>query len=235
MVLGHAWGGATHGDHAAVIQQQVNLYHPIFRRQHKRFSAKAMLQAGLGVLLGTALLYGYSGWQLLSLKGQVAAAAHEQEQARARRAALTTQAQERPADPRLQHAVRDLETQLAAADQVRALLTNHGLQPTIGYSRYFTALARQHVDGVWLTEFSVKGAGERLTLNGRTVDPELVPRYLQRLSQEQALAGAKFQVFQMRRPADDKDQKASAAPYIEFTVKTSEEAEVKNHEPGRLP
>ena len=208
-----------------MITQQVNLYHPIFRKQHKRFSAKAMLQAGVGVLLGVALLYGYSWWNLLSLREQVAAAAQEQARARTRLAAFTAQVETRAVDSRLERERRDLEAQLATVERVRAQLSQHGLQPVANYSKYFTALARQHVDGVWLTEFSVIGAGERLTLNGRTVDPDLVARYLQRLSAEQVLAGAKFQVFQMRRPEGADKRPSRAAPYIEFSVKTASDPE----------
>lgn len=225
MVLVHARGGATHGDHVAVIQQQVNLYHPIFRRQHKRFSAKAMLQAGVGVLLGVALLYGYSWWQLLSLREQVAAAAQEQAQARTRLAVFAQQVQAQAVDSRLEQERRDLEAQVATVERVRQQLSQHGLQPVADYSQYFTALARQHVDGVWLTEFSVTGAGERLTLNGRTVNPDLVAQYLQRLSREPVLAGAKFQVFQMRRPEGADGRPTRAARYIEFTVKTANDQE----------
>lgn len=204
-----------------MIAQQVNLYHPIFRKQQKRFSAKAMLQAGLGVLLGIALLYGYAWWQLLAVRGQVALAGQEYEHARTRLATFAAQVPGRQVDPRLEQQARELTAKVAAAETVRQLLTTQGLHGTSDYSKYFAALARQHIDGVWLTEFSVSGPGDHITLNGRTVDPELVAQYLQRLAREPAFAGAKFQVFQLHRPDVDKAGKSSAASYVEFTVKTT--------------
>ena len=47
-----------------MIQQQINLYHPIFRKQEKKFSAKAMFQAGAVVVGGIVIMYAYSAWQL---------------------------------------------------------------------------------------------------------------------------------------------------------------------------
>lgn len=204
-----------------MISQQVNLYHPIFRKQQKRFSAKAMLQAGVGVLAGILLMYGYAYWQTLSLRTQVAAAAQEQEQTRKRLDALNQQLASRQTDPRLEREVRDLELKVAAAQQVGQLLAGQAMADGSGYSKYFVAFARQHVPGVWLTGFTVVGAGDDITLAGRTVNPKLVPQYLQRLSQERALSGARFQVFQMQRP--EREAKGATAPdYVEFLVKTAD-------------
>ena len=51
--------------------QQVNLFHPIFRKQQKKFSAKAMLQAGVAVLAGIGLMYALTWWRLDVLQRQM--------------------------------------------------------------------------------------------------------------------------------------------------------------------
>lgn len=208
-----------------MITQQVNLYHPIFRKQQKRFSAKAMVQAGVGVLLGTLLMYGYAYWQTFSLRNQVTQAAEELEQARKRLATLNQQLEARHADTRLAQELRDLESRLAAAESVGRMIAGEARANSDGYSKYFAAFARQHVAGVWLTGFSVTGADD-ITLNGRTIDPQLVPLFLQRLSQEQALSGARFQVFQMQRPERDAKGNAKNPGYVEFAVKTADHREL---------
>jgi hypothetical protein len=58
-----------------------------------------------------------------------------------------------------------------------------------------------------------------MTLAGRSTNPELVPRYMQKLSAEKTLSGIEFRVFQMNRPAVD--AKEPDAHYVEFQVKTS--------------
>ena len=45
------------------MNQQINLYHPIFRRQEKKFSARAMLQASGLLLAGTVIMYAFPSWQ----------------------------------------------------------------------------------------------------------------------------------------------------------------------------
>jgi hypothetical protein len=69
-----------------------------------------------------------------------------------------------------------------------------------------------------LTGFNITGAGEKVTLQGRSNTPELVPQYIQRLSKEKSLAGKEFRTFQMTRP--DANQKNPGASYIEFLVAT---------------
>lgn len=206
-----------------MTMQQVNLYHPVFRKQQKRFSAKAMVQAGVGVLLGTVLMYGYAHWQTFSLRNQVTQAAEELEQARKRLATLNQQIEARHADTRLAQELRDLESRLAAAEGIGSMIAGEARANSDGYSKYFAAFARQHVAGVWLTGFSV--IGDDITLNGRTVDPQLVPHFLQRLSQEQALSGARFQVFQMQRPERDAKGNAKNTAYVDFVIKTADHRE----------
>ena len=204
-----------------MITQQVNLYHPIFRKQQKRFSAKAMVQAGVGVVLGTLLMYGYAWWQTASLRHQVAQATAELDTARKRLEAFNNHLAARQVDPRLAQEARDLELRANAAERVGQLLAGQALAGSTGYSKYFMAFARQHVSGVWLTGFSVTDGGDGVTLNGRTANPELVPQFLQRLSQEEALSGVRFHVFQLQRP--EKGGKGDGGGYVEFVVKTTDE------------
>jgi len=119
----------------------------------------------------------------------------------------------------LEDQVVDLEKQIAARLRVRELLGQGIFSNTTGYSDYFVAFARQHVSGLWLTGFDITGAGEDMRLQGRTSDPALVPRYVQRLSAEQPLAGKEFQVFTMSRPSE-KDG-AAPEPYVDFLFRTA--------------
>jgi len=213
-----------------VIQQQINLYHPIFRKQEKKFSAKAMFQAGAAVLVGIVLMYAYSAWQLGSLRQYSAQIDREMAAVTKQIEKMGKQLAGRQADQALQNEIKRLESLVDASQRLRAILQRERFGNTVGFSEHLIAFARQHVAGVWLTGVSIQGAGADMTVEGRTTDPELVPKYLQKLSAETSLSGTQFQTFVMNRP-DEKatDSKAAtkkpadakvAANYVEFLVKT---------------
>lgn len=202
------------------MSQQINLYQPIFRKEPKKFSAKAMLQAGLLVILGVGLLYGYSQWQVNSLRSELARAEKRQTAAAQRLDEMSRKFGKRAKDRLLEREIARLESLIAAKSRIKDILESGAFANTQGYSEYLMAFARQHVAGIWLTGFDIGGAGEALTLKGRSTVPELVPQYMQRLASEKALSGIEFQVFRMARPADE--EAASRAPnYVEFLVTTA--------------
>lgn len=204
------------------MSQQINLYQPIFRKQEKKFSTTAMLQAAGLVLAGIVLMYGYMQWQVNLLRTEI-------KQSDQKLAAVTKQhesAGEKFGAPKtsasLDSDIQRLEQQIAAKQSIQEILQRGIFSNTRGFSEYFISLARQHIPGIWLTGFTIVGNAEGMSLAGRSNNPELVPRYLQKLSTEATLTGIDFRVFQMNRPAaDPKDSKAADAPYVEFQIKTA--------------
>ena len=81
-----------------------------------------------------------------------------------------------------------------------ALLRAGTLGRTTGFADRLEALARQHVDGVWIDRMALSGATGSMSLGGATFDPNLVPRYLQNLGHESVLAGARFDELVIDRP-----------------------------------
>ncbi len=204
------------------MSQQINLYQPIFRKEEKKFSTTAMLQAAGLVLAGIVLMYGYMHWQVNLLRTEI-------KRSEQKLATVTQQyesAGEKFGTPKtsasLDADIQRLEQQIVAKQSIQELLQRGIFSNTHGFSEYFVALARQHIPGIWLTGFNIVGGAEEMALAGRSNDPELVPRYLQKLSAETTLAGIEFRVFQMNRPpADPNDAKAADAPYVEFQIKTA--------------
>jgi hypothetical protein len=98
-----------------------------------------------------------------------------------------------------------------------------------GYSEYFRALARQHVDGLWLTGLAITGAGCDIGVRGRALDASLLPGFLGRLTQEKIMQGKAFGSLQISQPGDKaaKDAKpaatANAAPFVEFSLQSRPE------------
>jgi hypothetical protein len=186
------------------VSQQINLYQPIFRKQKRKFSAVAMLQAAGLVAAGIALMAGFALWQTASLRAELARA-ETQHAAVERKLAEVQQRFPDAVPPRpITEEIARLEQELAAKQRIRQVLAGGAFGNTQGFSEYLAALARQSVPGVWLTGFDIVGAAEQVSLAGRAINAELVPRYLQRLTAEQRLNGVEFRTFVMER--DDQPQ-----------------------------
>lgn len=200
------------------MNQQINLYHPIFRKEQKKFSAQTMLQASAVVVVAVVLLIGANVWQIRSLHTAVARAEGEL-------AATTEQIETlaklpgRSADPRLLAEQRQLEQAWSTAQLVRGNASVAGAVSS-GYSEYFLGLARQHVPGLWLTAITVADGGQELVLQGRTPTPDAVPTYVQRLAREPAFAGKQFDLFEITRPMEATDKGEIRAPYLEFVIRS---------------
>jgi hypothetical protein len=202
------------------VSQQINLYQPIFRRQEKKFSTTAMLQGAGLVLAGIIVMYGYTHWQVRSLRGELVQTDQKYTVAAKRLAEVTEKfGGEHKPGKTLDDEIIRLEQEIVARQRIQDLLQRGLFSNTQGFSEYFVSFARQQISGLWLTGLDITGAADQMSLQGRSTNPELVPRYMQRLSAEKTLAGIEFRVFQMSRPpADAKD---TAGPYIEFQIKTA--------------
>lgn len=183
---------------SATVYQQVNLYQPIFRRQRQIFSATTMLQA-IGVL-GFALIsiYAYGLWQVLGLEAEAVQLEGRVKADAAQLARLDpTSSGERRRE--VEQEIARLSATLADQQRLIEVLREQPLGSTEGFSEYLAAFARRHGRGLWLTELTINGASRAIELVGQTIDAELVPAYLLELGKEEALAGQRFDRFEIER------------------------------------
>lgn len=192
------------------MEQQVNLYQPILRAEKRLFSAAA-IGAGLLVLVASlAAMSAYTAWQARRAEATVAAL-EQQEAARLllmERAGNATGGIDESA---LQSELVVLANAIAARE--RALAAVGASAATAGFAVGLEALGRPPMDGLWLRRIVIDPARGGLALQGATRDPELVPAYLRALRGEQALAGATFDRFELRRAGPDEEPAA-----VVFTV-----------------
>jgi Tfp pilus assembly protein PilN len=218
------------------MSQQINLYNPILLRQKKYFSAATMAQA-LGILLlGMLAFYGYARYQVASLQTATEQGATRLESAQARVGRLAQQFSPRAKSAELEQRIQQTETELKTLAQAQQALKQSGLLDSSGFSPYFQALARQIVDGLWLTQFTV-GGGE-MRISGRALQAQLVPTYIRRLSTEPALQGRQFSMLEMRQPAaaEGQEKKTANLPrYLEFTLQTTFTSDKPENKPGAKP
>ncbi|NNG14107.1 MAG: PilN domain-containing protein, partial [Gammaproteobacteria bacterium] len=82
-----------------------------------------------------------------------------------------------------------------------------------GFSSYFEGMARQRPAGMWLRRFELEQGGDVIGIHGSSLQPELVPEFLQRLSEESSFDGSSFRIFQMQRDVNN-------AAAVNFTLRS---------------
>ncbi|MFK3737996.1 PilN domain-containing protein [Massilia sp. TN1-12] len=215
------------------MSQQINLFNPAFEQQKHLLSATGMVAAAGAAVLVLAVAGAVVHVRTADLQAEADAGAKRLEAAQQRLAAVSAEFAPRAADPLVATQLSEAEGQRAALQRVRGLIEHGDLGNTQGYAEYFRALARQHVEGLWLTGVRVKGAGLDLGVQGRALDPALVPGFLARLRNEPVMQGKPVGSLQIGQAADlkavDKDGKETAqpAPYVEFSLQSAGAAEPK--------
>ncbi|MFJ7566545.1 PilN domain-containing protein [Herminiimonas sp. NPDC097707] len=208
------------------MSQQINLFNPIFLKQEKHFSALTMVQV-LGVILAAALLLtAYASYQLSALQNEQKSVTTQLQLAQNQLAKVTADYAPREKDMRLEARLRRAEAQVKSLQQVSDVLRKGELGNTDGYADYLRAFAHQIIDGVWLTGFTIQGAGSAISLQGGALRPESVPAYLTRLKSEPIMQGASFSTLEMQLPKSDKplapgEKPAAPAGYINFNLHSS--------------
>jgi Tfp pilus assembly protein PilN len=216
------------------LRQQVNLFRAAFRRDPKLLSAIHIAQGGAALLVCLLAWGGMGARQLArdreevkALQAQVAEVAGMVEKLRAVHPTLEK-------SPHLEEEVRRLSADLARRQILAVTLKNNGIGSREGLSRYFEALARQHMEGIWLLTIAIQAAGREIEITGRTHRPERVPEYAERLGREDAFAHKSFTVMEISR-LPEKEQKAQV-PLYEFTLATFTRPKVGGgRSPGSAP
>lgn len=188
------------------MMQQVNLYQPILRREKKIFSTTTMLQVLGAIALLMVALYGYNAWQLAQLQEQLAALQEQEKALVARVATVTRGLSPRTESRELRQRVELARRERELKQQLLGLLDRRGEGPLAsrGFAEAVAALARQPVEGLWLTHLDMYQGGttRELGLRGQATRAELVPQLVQRLGNEPVFTGVRFQHMQVTAPPE---------------------------------
>lgn len=196
--------------------QQINLYTADFLPRSQQFSLPRML-AGLAlILLGALGMYAYAVYQVGQLDAQVSEGERRVTEGQARFAQLSGEFAQQNSEQALQAEVSRLERQAADRAGLVEAMSRGVPAKGAGYSGYMRAFARQAVDGLWLTGFSVGEDGEQVGLRGGVTNPELLPEYIRRLGGEDVMRGKTFSELQMKQVKAD----GVGVPdrYVEFSL-----------------
>jgi len=201
--------------------QQVNLYQPIFREERKLFSATAIC-TGLGIAAaGLVAITLVSWWQVLSLGRQLETVAAQERGRKNLNAASQHLFEHGETERDLNAKVAALAFQLDRRQRVLRYLASGAAGTNQGFATRLEALAREQIDGLWLKGATLTSEPGHFALVGSAVDADLVPRYLQRLAAEPALAGAKLDSLEILEPKSEAPRSAqdpTTAGRVDFSV-----------------
>ncbi len=194
-----------------MIQQQINLYHPIFRREQKLFTATTMLRAWAALLILALLVTVFDAWQTQDL-GQAL-----------RNSTATLQAAQARLDSaysvfgigRAQNELLTLKRREQALRRLSQFL-RESRRAQIGPAPVLLAVSASVVPGLWVTHFSLERKKKALILTGHSEHPSLVPIFLHRLVSLPTLVGYRFHGLAVVRKKIHKRY----LPYVNFTATT---------------
>ncbi len=119
-------------------------------------------------------------------------------------------------DTKLEQELITMRETLNTKKQMLSRVSGLTLEDKPGFYRYLSGLAKQKIDGLWLTKIHIKDDGNFININGNTLNPESLPSYLKRLNQSRAFAGKIFDTVELNRASTE-------TPEINFTLKLGEE------------
>ncbi|MGH8632285.1 MAG: PilN domain-containing protein [Burkholderiales bacterium] len=203
------------------MSQQINLYNPALEKKRELLSVPGLAVAWGAALLLVVVAAAIGGLRVSVLRAELQEESAARTTAQAEMSRLSAQLAGRKRDASLATEVTRLEAELAGRNEVMHTLRGGVIGNTDGFSAYLRAFARQSFEGIWLTGFSLAGAGQNVSLEGRALRPELVPDYVQRLNREAVLKGHAFAELQMQRPDAKSPGGDGALAFIEFRLATS--------------
>ena len=168
------------------IYQQINMYQPVFRRQRKIFSAATLLKITAVTLVLLLALYVQARWKLHGLQRTSDNLTLNYRQLDARLGKLEASGKTTVGTPPGEDIVT-LQEQVSKRRVLLERIDRLSVDTAAGFGDIFEALARQDVPGLWLTGVRLDQGGN-IEIRGATLDPGLVPRYLQLMAQQTRLA-----------------------------------------------
>lgn len=202
--------------------QNVNLYDPALRVTRDWLSFESFAAAAGAAVAAVALGTGLMRWDAARLDPPAREVAEALQAQQAAIQQLARQVDTLRPDARL---VADVAAAQATLEQRQAalqLLHAGGLGDANGHAAALQAVARQSVDGLWLT--GVVLDRHDMALRGRALSPSLIPAYVGKLNHEPALQGRAFRTLEIERPleaaaaASAPAAPATLAPYVEFAL-----------------
>jgi len=182
--------------------QQINLLpsgSSSTKKQLTANSAGLLLMASVVVM---ALVTGIQWWMLSGKENEKRVADNYQKELMLDIKTITAEINQYSNGSEFKRILVSKELELKNKQNVMDVLSGQGFGNTKGFAGHLTGLSRQHIEGLWLTNFNIHQGGEKLNIQGSTYAPEHVPKYLMKLGNEASFRGVEFKTFLMQRDHD---------------------------------
>lgn len=210
------------------MTQQINLFNPIFLRQKKYFSLVTIMQALALVLVGAMSFYAYAVFQTGRLSKEVEETNKRMELEKERLGQAKVEFGPKKKSTDLEKQVTELEKKVRDREEILGVQKDGVVPAGKGFSEYMRAFARQSVNGLWLTNFRMRGNGGDMVIIGRALRPDLVPDYLKRLGNERIMNGQPFSTLEMQLTKIEKNPKGKGGEgYFEFSLRSQDAEKVE--------
>jgi hypothetical protein len=183
------------------MRQQINLYQPIFSEAKQPLSAATVSMLLCVVVAGLSAYSVYTSMRVARLASDVEVQRSHQTQIESELAAATAANSARSNPEEVEARVKQLSASLSERKKALELLQAGAAGQTFGFAARLEALARRHVDGIWIDRLVISGTNGSMSLAGATLNADIVPAYLQSLAHESVLAGTRFDQFVIESPA----------------------------------
>jgi Tfp pilus assembly protein PilN len=192
------------------MQQQINLFQPVFRKQEKVFSAVMLLQIAAIVLVLLIIVLLQARWTLADMQRSAQELEQRHQHLEGQLQALE-EARRAPGTEAVDAEIERLQTRIDQRNALLVQLDQLVLLRGNGFAAQFRALAEQRIPGLWLEGVTISRSGD-IEIRGVTLDEKLVPVYLRQLGTQQDLSQSSFETVSMTRSEPDD-------PRIQFVLR----------------
>ena len=199
------------------MKREVDLYQKQFRVAKPVLSALMSLRFAAAVLAGMLVIHGLGQWSVSIQGGRLESLREHFAVERIRIAQLAETHPPAEKDLGIETGVQGLTAERDARTRLLRALSTESLGNVGGFSQHVAGLARQRVADLWLREIRIRRGGRELELVGSSIEPDLVPQFIQQLGREVVFAGGGFQSLRMQRSETDVER-------IDFALSTLREA-----------
>lgn len=179
--------------------QQINFYSDELKTQKLNYSSLMLVQLSILLFVVFAAATGFRFFQVEQQQSILTVKQQKQKVVMADLKILQTAFAKRKKDRTLKKQINKKTMELANKQKVIGILSQDKFGNTEGFIEHISGLARQRIDGLWLTKIRIASGGTNVALDGTTSKPSLLPKYLQRLSSEKVFVGTEFQSLLMSR------------------------------------
>lgn len=198
--------------------QQVNLYQSELKDIKLKYSAFNVLQLSFILFVILLAAYGFKYFQLQQHQATLALANETQEKLNAEKAKVGSSKENK--DSALEKEIVAKNKELDKKRKVLKVLSQDEFGNADGFAAHIAGLARQRIEGLWLTKLRLSNGGTSISMQGSTTKSVFLPQYLQRLSAEKAFSGATFEHFEI-----SKDEKKKN--WFNFNLNTNQSSKAK--------